>query len=308
MRLSLTSEDGIRMKFSRRLKLKNVFYFLGGSISGIFITSALFFAINPTKNFIGHTILRSRTTTRSARWEKLQKTNNLVRTTRERPGHSAEHESAQPILPIVVASQNESYEVFKAVQNSWGEMSTEWLVAIGDISRLDLGWLERDSKHLQHVLVADKCQDFPSNGSLTRKNVFCLLDAIDMASSADYQWLVIVSGHTYVAMNKLRKMLDSLDPNHPVYMGSPSTSCRGGLFQSCVVYCNLERGIILSRTTVLELTLQSPPHCSQGGDEESEESGGGAVALGSCIQTSLLTTCSEDIIGYKVGGHYFQDV
>jgi len=298
------------MKISRgRLKIKDVLYFLGGSIAGIFITFALFFAINPTKNFVGDYTLRTKTS--SARWKTLQRTNELVRTTsRKRPGYDTDLKSAQLFLPIVIASQNESFVVFEAVQNSWGEIYPEWLVAIGDISRLDLGWLKRDSKHLQHVLVADKCQDFASNGSLSAGNVFCLLDAIYMASSADYQWLVIVSGHTYIAVNRLRQMLESLDSNKPFYIGSPSTSCRERLFQNCEVYCDLERGIIMSRAAILELMPQLQ-YCSQKIEKTArrKERGepGGNNALGNCIQTVLLTTCSKDIISYKVYGCYFHD-
>ena len=286
------------------MKTKNILYFCGGAIAGIVVASTLFFFVHYARGLPGITF-RSRGT--PPRWQTLQRTTYFLGSTKrlhlsQQRSHEFKRKSTRLFLPVVITSQNQSADTFKAVQKTWGQIATDWTVAIGDISRLDLSWLEKDYQNFDHILVADRCQDFSSNGSLSSENMFCLLNAIYRANSADYDWFVIVPSSTYIAVSMLKNVLAKLDPGVLFYIGKPSTSCGTGLTQffynSCVSYCGMQHGLILSHAALRQLVPQLSWCLLEGtkfGDKEKKERNGD-IALGFCIKKVLFATCSDSLI------------
>lgn len=302
----MTAASSMRPPYFKKMKTKNAIYFCVGVLAGIIVASSLFFFTHYAKNFLLITLQSHGT---PSRWITLQRTTYFLGSASVQRTSSLSQDfkrkSRRLFLPIVITSQGKSVDTFKRVQTTWGQLTQDWAVAIGDISRLDLSWLGKDYQNFDHLLIADRCQDLTANEELSSENSFCLLNSIYLTHSEDYDWFIIVPGSTYVAVKELNNLLAKLEAEVPHYIGKPSTYCDTGLSQflydNCISYCDLQHGVVLSRAALNQLV----PHLTwclgeKQGEGKQYLKRNGHVALGFCMKKILGLSCSGSIIDSMV--------
>ncbi len=276
------------------MKSKKAYQFFGGLITGTILTLMLLFS----DNFRGLSIRSSR---EHSPWQTLQRTHLLLQESRDR--NDSKRRGSQNFLPIVLASRNDSTGTFKAVNSTWGESCPDWLVAMGDIDRLDLSWLEQDYGNLEHVIVAAECSLVSMDERSSHSNILCLLNAIYRTSSGDYPWFVIMPSYTYVSVHNINNLLSNYDPNVPAYLGKPTTYCAGGhwriMFRYCVSYCDLNYPVILSQASLRDI-IPHLSHCLVTHGKDNTDS----IVLGICMNEVLALSCSDSLLKSLVSYKY----
>lgn len=235
---------------------------------------------------------------------------------RDAPGiedGEVEQKSSSLLLPVVVSSFSQTAPTYRNVQRTWGQTAPEWVIAVG-AAGLEYGWLNDEEGLQDHLLVAKDCLDFSRNGHPSPKNMFCLISAIHEAYLYQYDWFIIVSNTTYLAINRLSSFLAKLDPRKPFYIGNPSHCCSEER-SSCicggsVTHCSMENGVIMSRAALQDLTprlswcLQEKSNGASESMENGKEEGVGMergdIALGCCVKKVLEISCSASILTARV--------
>lgn len=209
---------------------------------------------------------------------------------------STVHISAREfVLPIVISSRAEMASTLSIVNSTWGHQTEGWVVALGTKGAA------KPVRHQKHLLVAQKCQDFPMMDSISAEQVFCLLAAISELYVDKYQWFIVVQRSTYVAVNQLTKTLLQLDSSEMFYIGQPASysvteMTRMGLVSHESI-CRGDAGIVLSRAALRKIT----PHlrnCWGYGLSKGlrgPRQGVGDVELGRCFSRRLGITCSHSL-------------
>lgn len=272
------------------MKKKNLPHFFYGCIAGAVLSSTLFFFTH----YAGE--LRGVAQRHSQQAIELLQRNLHLGTERELEQNSRGH-----LLPVVFSPLSQATPTHRIVQKTWGQTVPDWVIAVG-ISGLGQEWLDDEQDLQEHLLMAEKCQDFSSNVHPSPEDMFCLMSAIYEAYHFRYDWIVIVTNTTYLAINRLSTFLDKLDPNTPFYLGNPSRSSD---------HCSMENGVVMSRAALRDIT----PHLSwclrdklfatnsalehMDSDEREKkmkENKAGDVALGCCMKKVLMTSCSGSIL------------
>lgn len=213
------------------------------------------------------------------------------------PSQSSVHQGVQTskqnlvrkmLLEIIATSKNNLAGALHKVNTSWGQDTKEWQMAVGT-SANELPLSTRD-----HVFMASHCQDFPKNGHLSPRQLFCLLEALYDSFYADYQWFLIAAEPIYVSVYQLERYLSKLDSDGEiVYMGRPRTESS---------YCIGESGVVLNHKALREIVPRLKT-CIEGIEGNSSGPVKGDFALGTCF-TKLHKTCYQD----DVSNQWFIDV
>ena len=290
------------------MKIKNWLYFLYGCISGLVLASTIFFVTH----YVGdlHGLAGVYSTVDVSQRQKLWTAKNTLERSSKWPSpinnDQLQDQSRHLFLIIVISSQNQAANIFNATLHSWGQLTSNWKIGLGGISS-NHSWSKDGYQFMNNVLMANECDDFSSNRSISSVNLFCLLHSIYETSSSGYDWFVITPSTTYLAVNKLMNLLQKLDPQIPYYIGKLSTTCissrQNYIIQNCNLYCTMEHVIILSQAALEELVPQLSTCLHEGNlmDRRTSLGGRGDSTLGWCLKKTLLLTCSDSPIGSQVG-------
>jgi len=285
-----------RVRKKKDMKTKGWLYFCYGCISGLFVASITVVitqyvgnltqigGLHPSQD-VGRLHIRA-----SAEYSKP----NLIAVSDSEYLETKRY----MYLVVVISSVKEFATLYKAVSISWGSMTTHWKVSVSGIS-YNNSLYKYDIQFSDHLLLADKCEDFLSYSNVSSADLFCLLQSIYLANSSDYKWFVIAPSNSYLAVDRLSSMLAPQDPNIPHYFGKSSMTCNEREGRLCHSYCSLEHPIILSQAALKEVASQLSP-CFYSAKAMASS---GDRALGWCLNKALLLTCSDSVLGSQVMFH-----
>ncbi len=271
------------------MRTVNSIFFLFGCVSGLLLTSSAFFIIYYVKEFTNP--LNGRGS------EEYDMSSRL--------GHILTDDIEKSTLSVVISSPMKLTSTFRATINSWGQLNTDWKIAIGGISSNSTRLKKYDYQTRNYILAAESCEDFWPYSDITAKNLYCLLSAIH-ASSTKYDWIAIISDQTYLVTSALNNLLQKLDSNALHYIGNPTDVCNSyGFIKShkdCLSRCSLQHPLILSRALLTEMTSQlSMCLC----DEKLTSKRAlierhGDLSLGWCLKNKLFLKCSGSLSEFQV--------
>ncbi len=202
------------------------------------------------------------------------------------------------LLPIAYSSRGAIEGVLHDVNNTWGQRTEGWTVAVGTRGAK----ISSQKTNHNHLLLLKECDDFllKADGHLSAERYFCLLTAIHDAYIDKYQWFVIVDSDTYVAVNHLVQTLLQFDSSELFYIGRPAPYDTTQMNEFGLVHhekiCMLNAGIVLSRAALKKIA----PHLRNclGLRLSAGWNGRGGMAdveLGRCFSRKLGITCSHSI-------------
>lgn len=274
------------------MRTKRCLCFLCGCVSGLVLTSTalcIIYFVSDSTQLNGHQVREY--------YAESQKLQRIL---------SGGMEKKKSTLSVVLSSPMQLASTFRATINSWGQMTTDWKIAVGGISGNSSRLKQYGHNARNYILAAELCDDFWPYSIITAKNLFCLLSAIHRTISTDYDWIVVIPDKTYLGVNELRNLLDKLDPNASHYIGYPSDTCKSnGLIKSdktCLSYCSLQHTLILSQTVLSEVvTKHSMCLCDKNLRGESIlKERYGDISLGRCLKKNLFLKCSDSLLEYQV--------
>ena len=180
--------------------------------------------------------------------------------------------SRKPLLSVVVVPAHQVENVMNILQKTWGERNSSYKIALGKKKKLHH---ENDDIFLfQNVEI---CPNFLSEGVLSAKDVFCLLQSIHDAHIQDYRWFQIVTMDVYVASSRLERLLEGFDSQSLIYMGKSEFTPALHNY-----YCLGGPGIILSWYALQQLSAYM---------KECDVQERWDISLGRCLIEQLKVSC-----------------
>ena len=199
------------------------------------------------------------------------------------------HTLSQPVvslqvdLVVSVASPAGRSEWLEVVFNTWGQLSHQLLMFVGeDFSRND--------SHMHGLPVVPVPLSHPTGGNVMQSMLNHLIH--HHLHRHQHTWFLLAQDNSYVRLPELEGFLARLDPTHPHYVGRwakgrPSEVDKLGL-RPHEKYCLGSSGIVLNSALLHKMEKFLKQCWSEAGDIPDD------VILGKCISRHLDIQCTEN--------------